>query len=47
MALKKFHDKYPDKPWPLYNLLYWIEYDKRDIEPLERFDNNLVPENQL
>jgi hypothetical protein len=45
IALKKFYDKYLDKPRPLYNLGYWIEYDKKDIKPLERFDNNLVLEN--
>jgi hypothetical protein len=45
IVLKKFHDKYPDKPRPPRNLGYWTEYNKRDIEPLERFDNNLIPEN--
>jgi hypothetical protein len=47
IALKKFYNKYLDKPRPLCNLGYWIECNKRDIEPLERFDDDLVPENQL
>jgi hypothetical protein len=45
IVLKKFYDKYPDKPRLLYNLVYSIEYNKRDIEPLERFDDNLLLEN--
>jgi hypothetical protein len=45
IVLKKFYDKYPDKSRPLCNLVYWIEYNKRDIKPLERFDDNLLPEN--
>jgi hypothetical protein len=45
IVLKKFYDKYLNKPGPLCNLVYWIEYNKRDIKPLERFDNNLLPEN--
>ena len=43
LALKEFHDKYPNRPGPPPNLGYWLECAEKDIQPMERLDDNLAP----
>jgi hypothetical protein len=40
IALKAFHDEYPDLPGPPKNLDYWLECAYTDTWPIKRQNNN-------
>lgn len=40
IALRQFHDEYPNKPGPPANLDYWMECAAKDIWPEKRKSDN-------
>jgi hypothetical protein len=40
LALKAFHDEYPDLPGPPRNLQYWLDCAEKEVWPLKRRNDN-------